>query len=72
MAHRQEYQERIDQLELQRTMKAIVVPALDADVCKLLRQLGEPITLFGEREASLKRLYITNQHGLLNWHEEVR
>lgn len=40
----------MDELELKRKMKSLVVPAIDADVRKLLRQLGEPITLFGERQ----------------------
>ncbi len=31
-------------------MKAIVVPTIDAKVRQMLRALGEPITLFGERE----------------------
>lgn len=38
------------EIELRRKMKATVVPTNDADVRKMLRQLGEPITLFGERE----------------------
>lgn len=42
--------EKIRQLELKRAMKNIVVPVIDAEVRALLRQLDEPITLFGERE----------------------
>ena len=38
------------EIELRRKMKATVVPTNDADVRRMLRQLGEPVTLFGERE----------------------
>lgn len=31
-------------------MAEIVVPVLDVDVRATLRKLGEPVTLFGERE----------------------
>lgn len=41
---------KVEQLELRRAMRNIVVPVLDLEVRKLLRQMGEPITLFGERE----------------------
>ena len=40
----------MEAMELRRTMKRIVVPVIDGDVRKLLRQLQEPITLFGEKE----------------------
>lgn len=43
-------QELMREIELRRKMKATVVPTNDADVRRLLRQLGEPVTLFGERE----------------------
>jgi len=45
-----EQQQKIEHLELLRTMRNIVVPAIDTDVRKLLRQLQEPVTLFGERQ----------------------
>lgn len=38
------------EIELRRKMKATVVPTADSEVRRMLRQLGEPITLFGERE----------------------
>lgn len=38
------------EMELRRKMKTAVVPTNDAEVRKALRQLGEPVTLFGERE----------------------
>lgn len=47
---RRKQQELMEQVELRRKMAATVVPTSDADVRRLLRQLGEPITLFGERE----------------------
>lgn len=43
-------QRLMDELELRRRMKAVVVPTDDAEVRRLLREEGEPITLFGERE----------------------
>jgi len=44
-------QERlIQELELKQKMKAVVVPTDDKRVRAMLRQLGEPVTLFGERE----------------------
>lgn len=43
-------QELMKEIELRRKAKATVVPTSDAEVRRMLRQLGEPITLFGERE----------------------
>lgn len=40
------------EIELRRKMKATVVPTNDQEVRRMLRQLREPITLFGEREVS--------------------
>lgn len=40
----------MEDLELQRRMKAVGIPTADADVRATLRVLGEPVTLFGERE----------------------
>ena len=51
-AQRQEQQQVVEEIELRRKMKSLVVPTVDADVRKLLRRLGEPITLFGERQVS--------------------
>ena len=42
--------EKVNEFELARRMKATVVPTDDIKVRLLLRQMGEPITLFGERE----------------------
>jgi U4/U6 small nuclear ribonucleoprotein PRP4 len=49
-AHLDEHMAKVEQLELRRQMKNIVVPVLDSEVRTLLRQMGEPITLFGEKE----------------------
>lgn len=46
-------EEAIRKLEMQRRLKHTVVPTADADVRSMLRQLGEPATLFGEREVSI-------------------
>lgn len=43
-------EEAVRQVETRRRMRQTVVPVIDADVRSTLRQLGEPITLFGERE----------------------
>ncbi|GAB4822458.1 hypothetical protein N2152v2_009504 [Parachlorella kessleri] len=55
--------ELVEQMELQRRMRALVVPTDDASVRALLRQLEEPMTLFGEREMErrerLRRLLAT-------------
>ena len=46
--HREKDMAKVEELELRRTMKNLVVPVIDTEVRALLRQLGEPITLFGE------------------------
>ncbi|EFN58103.1 hypothetical protein CHLNCDRAFT_20357 [Chlorella variabilis] len=43
-------EELMKEIELRRKMKATVVPTNDQEVRRMLRQLREPITLFGERE----------------------
>lgn len=48
--HARKQQELMREIELRRKMKATVVPTADGEVRRMLRQLGEPITLFGERE----------------------
>lgn len=37
------------QVEARRIARTIIVPTLDAQVRAKLREIGEPITLFGER-----------------------
>lgn len=60
----------IKEYELRRKAKAVVVPTDDAKVRTLLRQMGEPITLFGEKEVrtQLQRPQLT---GALR-HRETR
>jgi U4/U6 small nuclear ribonucleoprotein PRP4 len=48
---RQETQALLDELERKKRARAIAVPTDDGRVKKRLRELGEPITLFGERAA---------------------
>jgi len=36
--------------EVRRRIRATMVPTADADVRRLLRQVEQPVTLFGERE----------------------
>lgn len=43
-------EELVKEIELRRQMKNLVVPTDDGKVRSTLRTLGEPITLFGERE----------------------
>ena len=49
-AHIEDHMAKLEAFELNRTMRNIVVPVLDSEVRALLRKMGEPITLFGERE----------------------
>jgi len=49
-AARERNAEAMERIQERRRMAEVVVPALDPDVRKLLRRLGEPVTLFGERE----------------------
>jgi U4/U6 small nuclear ribonucleoprotein PRP4 len=42
----------IKEVELKRRMKQTVVPTDDSKVKQMLRQIGEPVTMFGEREVS--------------------
>jgi U4/U6 small nuclear ribonucleoprotein PRP4 len=44
--------EKITELETRREMRDVVVPVNDNEVRGLLRQVGEPVTLFGEKEVS--------------------
>ncbi|KAK9810076.1 hypothetical protein WJX72_004396 [[Myrmecia] bisecta] len=49
--HAQQLQEElIRQVNERRRMRETVVPTSDADVRRMLRQMDEPITLFGEKE----------------------
>jgi hypothetical protein len=55
-------QERlIQELELKQKMKAVVVPTDDKRVRAMLRQLGEPVTLFGERELERRERCVGDQ-----------
>ncbi len=48
----------IEQVEERRRLRATVVPTDVTAVKMLLRQLGQPITLFGEREVRLPRAFV--------------
>lgn len=49
----QEEQEKLlRDFELRRRIRSMVVPTDDSKVRQMLRTMGEPITLFGEREVS--------------------
>jgi hypothetical protein len=47
---REEQEKLLAEFELRRKIRATLVPTDDAKVREMLRGLGEPITLFGERE----------------------
>ncbi len=55
---RQENQELLEQLERRKRARKIAVPTDDARVRARLRELGEPITLFGERAADRRERLI--------------
>ena len=44
------HEAKVKDFELKRKMKVTVVPTDDLKVRQMLRQLGEPITIFGEKE----------------------
>lgn len=46
----QKQQALVQDFELKRKMKSLVVPTADGEVRQMLRHLQEPMTLFGERE----------------------
>ena len=43
----------LQQVELRRRMRGLVVPTNDQQVKQMLRSISKPITLFGEREVSV-------------------
>lgn len=47
---RLEQEKLVQEFELKRRAKNVVVPTDDGRVREMLRQLNEPVTLFGERE----------------------
>ena len=49
-AERLEQEKLLQEYELKRKAKSVVVPTDDAKVRSMLRSLNEPVTLFGERE----------------------
>jgi U4/U6 small nuclear ribonucleoprotein PRP4 len=55
---RQENQELLEQLERRKRARKIAVPTDDGRVRARLRELGEPITLFGERAADRRERLI--------------
>jgi U4/U6 small nuclear ribonucleoprotein PRP4 len=51
---REEQEKLLREFELRRRIRSTVVPTDDIKVRTMLRALGEPITLFGEKEVSKK------------------
>lgn len=47
---REEQEKMLAEFELRRKIRATLVPTDDGKVREMLRQIGEPVTLFGERE----------------------
>ncbi|KAG8780153.1 hypothetical protein FRC15_009729 [Serendipita sp. 397] len=62
---RRETQALLDELERKKRARAIAVPTDDGRVKKRLRELGEPITLFGERAADRRArlIHLLSQKG---------
>lgn len=58
-----ENQALLDELERKKKMRAIAVPTDDTRVKARLREIGEPITLFGERAADRRDrlIYVLSQ-----------
>ncbi len=50
---KEEQEKILAEFELRRKVRATVVPTDDGKVREMLRQLEEPITLFGEREVGV-------------------
>ena len=61
-------EEELRRVDLRRRMRATVVPTSDGEVRRLLRQLGEPVTLFGEQQVrgscGMLGLRLPQQHGM--------
>lgn len=47
------HEQKVKEFELRRKMQTVLVPTDDVKVREMLRSMGEPITLFGEREVSM-------------------
>ena len=54
---RMENQALLDELERKKKARSMAVPTDDGRVKARLREIGEPITLFGERVSPLRFLY---------------
>lgn len=50
MREKEEQEKLLREFELRRRIRGTVVPTDDSKVRQMLRTLGEPITLFGEKE----------------------
>jgi U4/U6 small nuclear ribonucleoprotein PRP4 len=50
LREREQQEKLLREFELKRKIRSTVVPTDDGKVRTLLRQLAEPVTLFGERE----------------------
>ena len=54
---REEQEKLLREFELRRRIRSTVVPTDDGKVRVMLRALGEPITLFGEKEVRVLQLH---------------
>ncbi|GBF89870.1 U4,U6 small nuclear ribonucleoprotein [Raphidocelis subcapitata] len=67
---KEEQEKLLAEFELRRKIRATLVPTEDGKVREMLRQLGEPVTLFGEREMErhdrLKRIVAERDVGGLD------
>ena len=57
-ANREKQEKLLREIEMRRRVRAITVPVIDKEVRERLRSMGEPVTLFGEREVCPPRLAV--------------
>lgn len=53
-------QQILKDFEMRRKIQAAIVPTDSERVKQVLRSLGEPVTLFGEREVSIAQFELSN------------
>ncbi len=53
-------EEALKEMEARRRMRATIVPTIVEAVKQVLRSMGEPVTLFGERPVSHRPLHPEN------------
>ena len=54
---KERHEQKLQEFEMRRKIQATVVPTDVEQVRRMLRQLGEPVTMFGEREVGHKTIW---------------